>query len=55
MRDTQCAACQHEHCEEFTRIERAVEGCLQIMNVPGLTLVPELGDDGRELIIHVLS
>jgi hypothetical protein len=44
-----------EHCEEFSRIEQAVEGCLQIMNVPGLTLVPELSDDGRELIIHVFS
>ena len=42
-----------EQCEEFSRIEKAVEGCLQIMNVTGLTLVPELSEDGRELFIHV--
>jgi hypothetical protein len=44
-----------EQCDEFSRIKEAVEGCLQLMNVTGLALVPELSDDGRELVIHVFS
>lgn len=42
-----------EHCEELARVEKVVENCLEVLNVRGFMLVPELSDDGRELIIHV--
>lgn len=44
-----------EQCEEFSRLEKAVEGCLEIMHVSDVTLVPELSDDERKLVIHVFS
>jgi hypothetical protein len=40
-------------CDEFSRIKTAVESYLEAMCVDGLTLVPELSDDGLQLVIHV--
>ncbi len=44
-----------EQCEEFFRIEKAVEGCLEILDIGGVSLVPELSDTGRDMVIHVFS
>jgi hypothetical protein len=44
-----------EKCDEFSRISKAVEGCLEMMQIRGITLVPELSDNGRELVVHIFS
>jgi hypothetical protein len=38
---------------EFQRIEDVVERCLEPMCIKGISLVPEIGGDGRELYVHV--
>jgi hypothetical protein len=40
-------------CEEFLTIRKVVESCLEVLHVRGLRLVPELNEDGWELIVHV--
>jgi hypothetical protein len=40
-------------CKEFFDVKTVVESCLETMSVTGVTLVPELSDDGRELVVHV--
>jgi hypothetical protein len=42
-----------DECDEFSRVETVVGLCLEVMGIDGLTLVPELSDDARELVIHV--
>lgn len=44
-----------EKCDEFSGINKAVEGCLEMMQIRGITLVPELSDNGRELVVHIFS
>jgi hypothetical protein len=44
-----------ERCEEFFRVEETVGSCLEMLHVRELPLVPELSDDGWELVIHVLE
>lgn len=41
------------HCEEFSTIKKAVESCLEVLHVDGLRVVPELSDNGRELVVHI--
>jgi hypothetical protein len=41
-------------CDEFSTIKAAVESSLEAMCVDGLTLVPELYEDGRQLLIYVI-
>jgi len=40
-------------CEEFARVNNSIERCLKVMNIGGVFFVPELSDNGRELVIHV--
>jgi hypothetical protein len=42
-------------CEEFQRIKDVVERCLEPMCIKGISLVPEIGGDGRELYVHVFE
>jgi hypothetical protein len=40
-------------CEEFKKMESVVERCLKVMYVDGISLVPVLSNEGKELVVHV--
>jgi hypothetical protein len=40
-------------CEEFARINSLAERCFEVMSISGIYFVPELIDNGRELLVHV--
>ncbi len=42
-----------DSCEEFYVIENVVERCLECMCIGGISVIPELRDSGRELVVHV--
>jgi len=42
-----------EDCEEYRKLEEELQFCLEAMAVGRLTLIPELSDDGREVVVHV--
>ena len=41
------------NCSEYLMIREEVTRCLEVLDVKGLALVPELSTDGRELVVHV--
>jgi hypothetical protein len=44
-----------DSCEEFMRVKNVVERCLEWMCISGISLVPELSDEGQELVIHLFD
>lgn len=44
-----------DHCQEYSQLEKAVKNCMEVLNVGGLTLVPELSNESRELLVHIFS
>jgi hypothetical protein len=40
-------------CEEYTRLQNAMEVSLECMGIMGISFVPLLSEDGRELVVYV--
>jgi hypothetical protein len=40
-------------CEEFSRLKKSIAGYFSVMALGGISFIPELSVDGRQLMVHV--